>query len=98
MFIGGKKEIVIETLEQLKEKRKKALTAIFTLGISALPKAFWAVDTNMVRGTSLDRGMLGFFLRIFFFLILTIPFMVAMVIINIFKVIYYQIEISNYKQ
>ena len=86
------------TLSQLIEKRKKAITAVCTLGISALPKAFWGVDTNMIKGTSLDNGMLGFMLRIFFFLLLTIPFIAVMFITNIFKVIYYQIEISNFNK
>jgi hypothetical protein len=86
----------METLEQLKGKRKKALIAIFTLGISALPKAFWEVDTNIFKGTSLNNGALGFLLRIFSFLLLTTPFMAVMVVINIFKAIYYQIEIRNY--
>ena len=89
---------IMETLEELKEKRSKALKAIFTLGISALPKAFWGVDTNIFRGTGLDSGPFGFLLRILSFLLLTVPFMIVMFVINIFKAIYFQIEISNYKQ
>jgi len=89
------------TLEQLKEKRKKALIAIFTLGISALPKKFWEVqlkDTNIFKGTGLDKGGLGIVLRIISFILLTIPFMAAMFVINIFKAIYYQIEISRLRK
>ena len=47
------------------------------------------------RGTGLDRGAMGFFLRIATFLVLTIPFMLIMFIVHLFKLIYYQIEISR---
>ncbi|MDR0401974.1 MAG: hypothetical protein LBH35_00125 [Treponema sp.] len=82
-------------LEELKEKRKKSIKALCTLGVSALPKEFWGVDTNIFRGTGLDNGFLGIILRIVSFLLLTIPFMIIMFIINFFKLIYYQIEISK---
>jgi hypothetical protein len=86
------------TLEELKEKRKKSIRALCTLGISALPKEFWGVDTNIFRGTGLDRGGFGLVLKILSFLLLTVPFMLIMFVINFFKLIYYQIEISNFKQ
>jgi hypothetical protein len=86
------------TLKELEEKRNFSLKAVFTLGISALPKSFWGVDTNIFKNTGLDNGMLGFFLKIFSFLLLTIPFMLIMFIVNFFKLIYYQIEISNFKE
>jgi uncharacterized membrane protein YhdT len=83
------------TLEELKEKRNFSLKAVFTLGISAVPMEFWFVDTNLIRGTSLDRGAMGFILRIALFLVLTIPFMLIFFIVNLFKLIYYQIEINR---
>ena len=83
------------TLEELEEKRNFSLKAVFTLGITAMPMEFWSLDTNLIRGTSLDRGALGFMLRIFLFIILTVPFMLVFFIINLIKLIYYQIEISR---
>ena len=65
------------TLEELEEKRNFSLKAVFTLGITAMPMEFWSLDTNLIRGTSLDRGALGFMLRIFLFIILTVPFMLV---------------------
>ena len=65
------------TLEELEEKRNFSLKAVFTLGITAMSLEFWAVDTNVFRGTGLDRGAMGFFLRIASFLVLTIPVMLV---------------------
>jgi hypothetical protein len=83
------------TLEELEEKRNFSLKAVFTLGITAMPMEFWSLDTNVFRGTGLDRGAMGFFLRIAAFLVLTIPFMLIMFIVHFFKLIYYQIELSR---
>jgi hypothetical protein len=83
------------SLEGLEEKRNFSLRAVFTLGITAMPLEFWSLDTNLIRGTSLDIGDLGFMLRIFFFIILTVPFLLGFFIINLIKLIYYQIEISR---
>jgi hypothetical protein len=83
------------TLEELEEKRNFSLKAVFTLGITAIPIEFWSLDTNLFRGTSLDRGAMGFFLRIASFLVLTIPIMLVYFIIHFFKLIYYQVEISK---
>jgi len=82
-------------LKKLIEKRNFSLKAVLTFGISALPREFWSVDTNIFRGTSLDRGIFGIFLRIIAFIALTFPFMIIMFVINLFKLIYYQIEISK---
>ena len=83
------------TLEELVEKRNFSLKAVFTLGITAMPMEFWSLDTNLFRGTGLDKGAMGFILRIAMFLILTIPFMLVFFIVHLFKLIYYQIEISR---
>jgi uncharacterized membrane protein YhdT len=83
------------SLEELEEKRNFSLRAVLTLGITAMPLEFWSLDTNLIRGTSLDRGALGFMLRIFLFIILTVPFILVFFIINLIKLIYYQIEISR---
>jgi len=82
-------------LEELEEKRNFSLKAVFTLGITAMPIEFWSLDTNLVRGTSLDRGAIGVFLRIASFLVLTVPAVLIMFIVHLFKLIYYQVEISR---
>jgi hypothetical protein len=86
------------TLQELEKKRKISLKAVCTLGVSALPKEFWGVDTNIFKGTGLDQGPVGFVLKIFSFLLLTVPFMIIMFVINLFKLIYYQGEISKLRQ
>ena len=86
------------TVEELEKKRDFSLKAVLTLGISALPKGFWSVDTNIFRGTGLDQGGFGFVLKILSFLLLTIPFMLIMFVINIFKLIYYQLEMGRIKE
>ena len=84
-----------EEFEELVEKRNFSLKAVLTLGITALPLEFWGIDTRIGKGTVLDQGIVGIFMRIASFIILTVPFMLIMFIINVFKLIYYQAEINK---
>ena len=87
-----------KAFEALMKKRNFSFNAVCSFGISALPKGFWGVDTNIFKGTGLDASPVGFILRIFSFLLLTVPFILIGFIINLFKLIYYEIEISRYKK
>jgi hypothetical protein len=81
-------------LEELEYKRKAALIVVCTLGLAATPLGLNA-KSNIFRGTSFDKGALGFVLGILSFLLLTIPFAIIMFILHLFKLVYYQIEISK---
>ena len=84
-----------KAFEELMKKRDFSFNAVCTFGISALPKGFWSTDTNIFRGTGLDKSPVGFMLKIFSFLLLTVPFVAISFIIHLLKLIYYQIEISK---
>ena len=81
-------------LEELKYKRKAAIIVVCTLGLAATPLNFNA-ESNIFRGTSLDKGGLGIIFKIISFLLLTIPIAIIMFVIHLFKLVYYQIEISK---
>lgn len=84
-------------LEELKEKRKGSLIVICTLGLAAIfeksMRPAWM--SNLFEGTSLDSGGLGFILKIFSYLFLGLLTTAIMFVIHLFKLIYYQIEISK---
>jgi hypothetical protein len=84
-------------LEELEYKRKAALIVVCTLGLAATPLGLNA-KTNIFKGTSLDKGGLGFVMGILSFLLLTIPFAIIMFVLHLFKLVYYQIEISKLKR
>jgi len=76
-------------LEELEYKRKAALIVVCTLGLAATPFKL-NDESNIFKGTSLDKGGLGFIFRIISFLLLTIPFAIIMFVIHLFKLVYYQ--------
>jgi hypothetical protein len=89
-----KTEVNMTILEELEYKRKAALIVVCTLGLDATPFKLHA-ERNIFRGTLLDNGALSFLLKILSFLLLTIPFAIVMFFLFLFKLVYYQIEISK---
>jgi hypothetical protein len=85
------------TLEELKYKRKGSLIVVCTLGFAAIfvssMRPVWMA--NLFAGTSLDSGGLGFVLKLFSYTILGLLTAAIMFVIHLFKLIYYQIEISR---
>jgi hypothetical protein len=84
-------------LEELKLKRKASLIVVCTLGLGAILvssiRPVWM--TNLFEGTSFDNGGLGFVLKLFSYTFLALLLAAIMFIIHLFKLIYYQIEISK---
>jgi hypothetical protein len=84
-------------LEELKYKRKASLIVVCTLGLGAIfvssIRPVWM--TNLFEGTSFDNGALGFILKCFSYIFLALFLVVIMFVIHLFKLIYYQIEISK---
>ena len=86
------------TLEEFKEKRKKSLIVVCTLGLSTLfvPKWHPVWMTNIFEGVSFAKGEMSWFFKLLSFtffglLVVTISFIVEFV-----KLIYYSIVISKY--
>ena len=85
-------------LEELQEKRKNALIIVCTLGLTALfMERFSSVwTTNLFEGTSfMQNGGVAFICRIISFLFLSVLLAGIFWIINVFKLIYYSIEIAR---
>ena len=88
----------LESMENLKRKRKDAIIAVCTLGLSSVFKiiGFGSVyEANVFRDTSLNNGGIGFVLKIVSFLLLTASIAIPSFIIHLFKLIYYQVEINK---
>ena len=81
------------------KKKKKALIGVLTLGMASITlvgiKNTW--DSNLFRGTSMDKGGTGFVLRIISFLfcltLLSIPYFFYSVI----ALIYYSVQLQRIK-
>ena len=84
-------------LEELKYKQKGSLIVVCTLGLGAIfmssIRPVWM--TNLFEGTSMDSGALGFVLKLFSYIFLGLFTAAIMFVIHLFKLIYYQIEISK---
>ena len=82
---------------EIKEKRKKALTAVCTLGLSAAPwGALFSSSKDADKGMSFQGTGLGFVFKLFWFVIWTLLTTLFLWVINIIKLIYYSIELSKY--
>lgn len=85
-------------IPEWKEKRRKSLIAICTLGLSAAP---WGIlfssSKTADEGLSFQGGVFGFVFRCFWFILLTVVTSGIMWIINIFKFINYSLSISMYE-
>ncbi|MDR1182632.1 MAG: hypothetical protein LBL13_11700 [Bacteroidales bacterium] len=84
-------------LEEYKHKRKGSLIVVCTLGLAAIfekrMRPAWM--SNLFEGTSMNSGALGFVLKLFSYTVLGLFTAAIMFVIHLFKLIYYQIEISR---
>ena len=84
-------------LEELKEKRKSSLIVVCTLGLATLfmesIRPIWM--TNLFAGTSLDKGEVGWILKLFSYTLFGLLTAGVLFIVHLCKVIYYSIEISK---
>ncbi len=79
-------------------KKRKALIAICTLGLSEAPwKLLWSSSRDADKGMSFEGGGAGFIFRIIFFIACTILTSAIIWIVNIFKFINYSVSISMNK-
>lgn len=82
---------------ELKEKKKKALLAVCTLGFSQTP---WGVlfssSNDADKGMSFQGTAVGFVFKIIWFLIWTLLTISIIWVINIIRLIYYSIVLSKY--
>lgn len=85
-------------IQELEAKKKKALIAICTLGLSAVP---WRIHYNGSKHINKELGWdgyPGFMLNCFWFVLWALAISVVMWIINIFRYIDYSYSISRYKK
>ena len=83
---------------ELKEKQKKAIIAVCTLGLSEAPwSVIFSSSENADKGMSFQGTAFGFIFRIIWFLAWTLLTTAIMWVINIFKLLYYSIALSSYK-
>jgi len=85
-------------LDELIYKRKAAIIVVSTLGLAGVTQLggfgnIW--KSNVFNGTSIDKGGMGFVLKIISFLFLTVLLAIPLFIICLFQLIYYSIEISK---
>jgi hypothetical protein len=87
------------TLKEWKQKRKASLIVVCTLGLAGIPAMLVADNwrTNIFAGTGLDKGGMGFVLKILSFLFWTVLCTIPIFIIHLVKLIYYQIQVVTYK-
>ena len=86
-----------ELLLKYKQKRKAALIGVLTLGLAGLSVVgigeTWR--NNLFRGTSMDKGGVGFVLKILSFCLLSVLIAIPVFIISFIQLIYYSIKISS---
>lgn len=82
---------------ELKDKRKKALIAVCTFGLSEAPwKVLFSSSADADKGMSFQGTVVGFIFKIIWFVLWTLLTTAIMWIINVFKLIYYSIQLSKY--
>ena len=84
-------------INEWRKKRKKALIAIFTLGLSEAPWGFlYNSSKDADEGMSFGGTPIGFVFKCVWFLLWTVLTSVVMWVINIFKFLNYHISICQY--
>lgn len=85
-------------IPEWKAKRKKALIAICTFGLSEAPwSLLFSSSSDADKGMSFEGNIFGIFFRIIWFIVWTVLTSAIMWIINIFKFINYSISIAMNK-
>lgn len=86
----------MEQGSSLRAKRNRALIAVCTLGLS---EAKWKMQYSNAKdadkGTSFQGTIFGFIFKGLWFVIFTLLTSAIMWVVNIFKLIYYSIELSR---
>lgn len=84
--------------QDLVAKRKKALVAVCTLGLSDAPWRFlFSNARDADKGMSFQGGVVGFIFRAVWFIVWTLLSCMVLWVVNILRLIYYSIKLSNYK-
>lgn len=80
-----------------KQKQKAALLGVLTLGLAGLSLIgvgeTWR--SNIFAGTSMDRGGVGFVLKILSFVLLSALVAIPFFVISLIQLIYYTIVLST---
>lgn len=86
-------------IPEWREKRKKALIAICTLGLSEAPwKFLFSSASDADKGMSFQGSIFGFFFKIIWFIAWTVLSSAILWIVNIFKYINYAVSIAKYSK
>ena len=85
-------------IHELRNKRKIALIAVLTLGFASTPiRDVWN-SVEMSKGMSFEGTMFADFWNVFWKCLFVLAVAGIIWVINIFKLIYYSIEIAYYKR
>ena len=88
----------MDTIEEWKAKRKKALIAVLTLGLSEAP---WGMLFNSSKDADKDMSFggtaFGFLFNCLWFMVWTVFTSFVMWVINIFKLLNYHFSIKKYE-
>ena len=89
----------METLFELRAKRKKALIAVLTLGLSQAPwKELFKSSEEAGEGMSFSGTVFGFIFKIMWFIAWTVLTTLVLWVINIFKLLIYSIKIYSFEK
>ena len=89
----------MNTIEEWRVKRKKAIIAICTLGLSEAPWNFlYNSSKDSDKGMSFEGNSFGFLFKIIWFIFWSLLTCGILWIINIFKFLNYSISISRNKK
>lgn len=89
----------MSNITEWKAKRKKALIAICTLGLSEAPWGMMFNDSKDIdKGFSFEGTSFGTFFKIFWFVFWIVLTSGIMWIVNIFKFLNYHISIVQYNK
>ena len=88
----------MDTIEEWKAKRKKALIAVLTLGLSEAPwKMLFNSSKDADKGMSFGGTVFGFLFNCLWFMVWTVFTSFVMWVINIFKLLNYHFSIKKYE-
>lgn len=89
-----------DACRKCQKRKKKALIGVLTLGMASITlvgiKNTW--DSNLFKGTSLDKGGTGFVLRIISFLFCLALLSVPYFLYSVIALIYYSVQLQKIKE